>query len=184
MRQRGAFLVRAVFAFIIGWAMPLNAQTVDIEAAKKEGKVVVYAAVPPQTMKVINDPFEKKFGIRVDYWRASTTGILERALNEWRVGKPGFDVVEGNKGPQLILKGEGVFDKFLPASAGKVSPAISRSRRNSNAVALQSDQHHGQYRPGQKRRAAENARRSAAAEMERKDRNSRSVAPHHNRAVS
>src|SRR6185295_1231910 len=91
----------------------------DTEAAKKEGKVVVYAAVPPQTMKVINEPFEKKYGIRVEYWRASTTGILERALNEWRVGKPGFDVVEGNKGPQLILKDEGVFDKFVPPSAAK-----------------------------------------------------------------
>jgi iron(III) transport system substrate-binding protein len=99
--------------------MPLDAQTVDTDAAKKEGKVVVYAAVPPQTMKVINDPFEKKYGIRVEYWRASTTGILERALNEWRVGKPGFDVVEGNKGPQLILKDEGMFDKFLPHSAAK-----------------------------------------------------------------
>jgi ABC-type Fe3+ transport system, periplasmic component len=75
--------------------------------------------VPPQTMKVINEPFEKKYGIRVEYWRASTTGILERALNEWRVGKPGFDVVEGNKGPQLILKDEGVFDKFVPPSAAK-----------------------------------------------------------------
>lgn len=119
MQRGGVFVVWAVFAWMIGCAMPLGAQTVDIEAAKKEGKVVVYAAVPPQTMKVINDPFEKKFGIRVEYWRASTTGILERALNEWRVGKPGFDVVEGNKGPQLILKGEGVFDKFLPPSAAK-----------------------------------------------------------------
>src|SRR4029079_15125346 len=97
----------------------LCAQSIDIEAAKKEGKVIVYAAVPPQTMKVINEPFEKKYGIKVEYWRASTTGILERALNEWRVGKPGFDVIEGNKGPQLILKTEGVFDKFVPPSAAK-----------------------------------------------------------------
>jgi ABC-type Fe3+ transport system substrate-binding protein len=119
MRRRGVFLVWAVCAWIIGWAPELTAQTLDIDAAKKEGKVVVYAAVPPQTMKVINDPFEKKFGIRVEYWRASATGILERALNEWRVGKPGFDVIEGNKGPQLILKKEGVFDKFLPPSAAK-----------------------------------------------------------------
>ena len=119
MRQYGTFLAWAVCAWIIGWAPPLHAQTVDVDAAKKEGKVVVYAAVPPQTMKVINDPFEKKFGIRVEYWRASATGILERALNEWRVGKPGFDVIEGNKGPQLILKKEGVFDKFLPPSAAK-----------------------------------------------------------------
>jgi ABC-type Fe3+ transport system substrate-binding protein len=115
MERRGAFLISIFLAL----TTPLHAQTVDIDAAKKEGKVVVYAAVPPQTMKVINEPFEKKYGIRVEYWRASTTGILERALNEWRVGKPGFDVVEGNKGPQLILKDEGVFDKFVPPSAAK-----------------------------------------------------------------
>ena len=119
MRRRRTILIWTVFGWIIGWAIPSHAQTIDIEAARKEGKVVVYAAVPPQTMKVINDPFEKRFGIRVEYWRASTTGILERALNEWRVGKPGFDVVEGNKGPQLILKGEGVFDKFAPPSAAR-----------------------------------------------------------------
>jgi iron(III) transport system substrate-binding protein len=110
-------LAFAVLAFTSAW--PLFAQPVDIDAAKKEDKVVVYAAVPPQTMKVINDPFEKKYGIRVEYWRASTTGILERALNEWRVGQPGADVIEGNKGPQLILKAEGVFDKFLPPAAAK-----------------------------------------------------------------
>ena len=115
MKRWSGFFISIFFAL----TMPLHAQTVDIDAAKKEGKVVVYAAVPPQTMKVINEPFEKKYGIRVEYWRASTTGILERALNEWRVGKPGFDVVEGNKGPQLILKDEGVFDKFLPPSAAK-----------------------------------------------------------------
>jgi iron(III) transport system substrate-binding protein len=100
-------------------AARLDAQSIDLESAKKEGRVVVYAAVPPQTMKVINDPCEKKYGIRVEYWRASTTGILDRALSEWRVGKPGFDVVEGNKGPQLILKSEGVFEKFVPRSAAK-----------------------------------------------------------------
>jgi iron(III) transport system substrate-binding protein len=116
-RQRN-FLVLAFFV-TIAWSTSLFAQTIDIDAAKKEGKVVVYAAVPPQTMKVINDPFEKKYGIRVEYWRASTTGILERALNEWRVGQAGADVIEGNKGPQLILKAEGVFDKFIPPSAGK-----------------------------------------------------------------
>jgi iron(III) transport system substrate-binding protein len=85
--------------FPIAWSTPLFAQAVDIDAAKKEGKVVVYAAVPPQTMKVINDPFEKKYGIRVEYWRASTTGILERALNEWRIGQAGADVIEATRDP-------------------------------------------------------------------------------------
>jgi iron(III) transport system substrate-binding protein len=70
-------------------------------------------------MKVVNEPFEKKYGIKVDYWRASTTAILDRALNEWRVGQPGFDVIEGNKGPQMILKAEGLFTKFMPPSSAK-----------------------------------------------------------------
>ena len=119
MTQPRNFFVLAFLIFTIACSTPLFAQAVDIDAAKKEGKVVVYAAVTPQTMKVINDQFEKKYGIRVEYWRASTTGILERALNEWRVGQAGGDVIEGNKGPQLILKAEGVFDKFLPPSAAK-----------------------------------------------------------------
>ena len=118
MQSNKNLFLCAALVWFVGWSMPLQAQTVDVDGAKKEGKVVVYAAVPPQTMKVINEPFEKKYGVRVDYWRASTTAILERALNEWRVGKPGFDVVEGNKGPQLILKSEGAFEKFLPPSAG------------------------------------------------------------------
>lgn len=105
----------------------LRAQAIDIEAAKKEGKVIVYGAVPPQTMKVINDPFEKKYGIKVEYWRASATGILERALNEWRVGTAPFDVVEGNKGPQYILKSEGVFAKYQPPSAAKYAKQFLES---------------------------------------------------------
>jgi iron(III) transport system substrate-binding protein len=110
-----------VLTLFISLTLPLrlSAQGLDLDAARKEGKVVVYAAIPPQLMKPINDAFEKQYGIRVDYWRASTTGILDRALNEWRAGQPGYDVIEGNKGPQLILKSEGVFVKFPPPSASK-----------------------------------------------------------------
>lgn len=119
---RSGFLRRlAVLTLLISSIVPfqLSAQGLDLNAARKEGNVIVYAAIPPQLMKPINDAFEKQYGVRVDYWRASTTGILDRALNEWRAGQPGYDVLEGNKGPQLILKGEGVFAKFPPPSAGK-----------------------------------------------------------------
>ena len=90
-----------------------------IEGAKREGALTVYSSIPLATMTEITGAFEKKYGIKVEYWRASATAILERATNEWRVGQPGFDVIEGNKGPQVILKSEGVFEKFLPPSAAK-----------------------------------------------------------------
>ena len=95
------------------------AQAVNIEAAKKEGKVIVYGAQVPQAMKPLHAAFEKKYGIPVDYWRGSSTQVSERALTEWRAGKPGFDVVESNRGVQLIMRDEGLFQKYVPPSSEK-----------------------------------------------------------------
>src|SRR5207244_2521682 len=57
--------------------------------------------------------------IDVEYWRGSSTQVSERALSEWRAGRPGFDVVEGNRGVQLIMKEEGLFAKYVPPAAEK-----------------------------------------------------------------
>lgn len=95
------------------------AQTVNLDAAKKEGKVIVYGAQVPQAMKPLHAVFEKKYGIAVEYWRGSSTQVSERALTEWRAGKPGFDVVEGNRGVQLIMRDEGLFQKYVPPSSAK-----------------------------------------------------------------
>src|SRR5438445_5476020 len=81
-------------------------QAVNINAAKRDGKVVLYGTVVPQAMESIFNSFEKKYGIKVDYWRASANGVAERAVNEWRAGRPGYDVVEGNPGLNLALKTE------------------------------------------------------------------------------
>jgi iron(III) transport system substrate-binding protein len=96
-----------------------HAQQPNIEAAKQEGRVVVYGAQVPQAMKSLHAGFEKKYGIKVDYWRGSSTQVSERALTEWRAGKPGFDVVEGNRGVQLIMRDEGLFQKYIPPSSEK-----------------------------------------------------------------
>ncbi|HEY7164992.1 MAG TPA: extracellular solute-binding protein [Candidatus Binatia bacterium] len=95
-----------------------DAQSPDIEAAKREGSVSVYGSVVPQSM-TINAGFEKKYGVRVEYWRADSTAIMERALTEWRAGKPGFDVIEGSRAPQIIMKKEGLFSAYVPPSAEK-----------------------------------------------------------------
>ena len=95
------------------------AQAINVEAAKQEGKVVVYGAQVPQAMKPLHAAFEKRYGIAVEYWRGDSTKVSERALTEWRAGKPGFDVVEGNRGVQLIMRDEGLFQKFIPPSSEK-----------------------------------------------------------------
>jgi iron(III) transport system substrate-binding protein len=95
------------------------AQAANVDAAKKEGKVIVYGSVVPQAMQGLHQAFKKKYGIDVEYWRGSSTQVSERALTEWRAGKPGFDIAEGNRGVQLIMKSEGLFQKFVPPSSEK-----------------------------------------------------------------
>ena len=110
------FMIAIAGGFYSGNAF---AQQVNVETAKQEGRVVVYGAQVPQAMKGIHAGFEKKYGIKVDYWRGSSTQVSERALTEWRAGKPGFDVIEGNRGVQLIMRDDGLFQKYIPPSSEK-----------------------------------------------------------------
>ena len=68
-------------------------QQANVDAGKKEGKVIVYGSVVPQAMEGLHQAFKKKYGMDVEYWRGSSTQVSERALTEWRAGRPGFDVV-------------------------------------------------------------------------------------------
>jgi iron(III) transport system substrate-binding protein len=104
---------------LVGVAKSAHGQAVNVDAAKKDGTVIVYGTATPQAMDVIIKGFEKKFDIKVDYWRASATGVADRALNEWRADRPGFDVIEASRGVQLIMKKAGLFAKNLPPSADK-----------------------------------------------------------------
>jgi iron(III) transport system substrate-binding protein len=96
---------------------PVGAQQVNLDAAKKEGKVVVYGTIIPQVMTLIEKGFESKYGVSIEYWRGDATKVIDRVLTEWRSGKPGFDMVLGARGPLSLGKAEGVYAKFLPASA-------------------------------------------------------------------
>ncbi|HXG50722.1 MAG TPA: extracellular solute-binding protein [candidate division Zixibacteria bacterium] len=100
------------------------AQPVNVEAAKREGKVVVYGSVVPQAMADLHKGFKAKYGIDVEYWRGDSTKVSERALTEFRAGKPGFDVVEANRGVQLIMRSEGLFAKFIPPASEKFPASV------------------------------------------------------------
>ncbi len=96
-----------------------QAQPVNPAAAKKEGRVVVYGTVVPQVMNVINKGFEKKYGIKVEYWRGSATQVLDRTVTERRAGKPLFDVAEAAGAATVIMKREGLFVRYVPPSSDK-----------------------------------------------------------------
>jgi iron(III) transport system substrate-binding protein len=73
----------------------------------------------PQAMEELHKSFEKKYDIKVDYWRGSSTAVAERASSEWRAGRPAFDVVESSWDVMAIMKTEGLFARYIPPSSEK-----------------------------------------------------------------
>ena len=104
----GILLVAAALAARVD-AVPLSLE----EGAKQEGKVTVYGSIESETMAVIAKAFMQKYGVGIDYWRAASNKVIDRALTEFHSGKPTFDVALTNRGPMQLLKKQGVFAKYL-----------------------------------------------------------------------
>jgi iron(III) transport system substrate-binding protein len=112
----GFFLVGlALLVFAAGPSFGQDAKL--IEAAKKEGKAVVYGSLESDTFDAISKAFTKKTGIEVEYWRASATKVMDRAQTEYRAGKPGFDVIVTNDNPLQLMQKEKMFAKYDSPSA-------------------------------------------------------------------
>ena len=91
-----------------------NAQDASlIEAAKKEGgKVVLYGSLEPDTTDLIIKGFVKKTGLKVDYWRASTTKVVDRVLAEYRAKKTLVDVILVHDAEMRLLFKENVVSRY------------------------------------------------------------------------
>lgn len=105
-------LAMVLVTVVAAWSPQARSQTVE-EAAKQEGKVVVYGSLESEVIDAVVKPFTQRYGVGVDYWRASSSKVLDRVLTESRSGKPTFDVALTNQGPMVLLKKQGAFAKYL-----------------------------------------------------------------------
>ena len=71
-----------------------------IESGKKEGIVSVYTSATVEDMAVLTLAFEKKYGIKVQVWRAGSENIVRRGVAEMRGGRNYADIFETN-GPDM-----------------------------------------------------------------------------------
>ena len=71
-----------------------------IDGAKKEGKLNIYTSTPNEDLAVLVAGFEKKYGIKVNTWRASSDKVLQRSITEAHAKRFTVDVMETN-GPEL-----------------------------------------------------------------------------------
>jgi len=64
-----------------------------VAAAKQEGTLTLYTTIAEKDLAAIIKPFEKKYGIKVNVWRAGTDKVLQRTVAEARAGRHEVDVV-------------------------------------------------------------------------------------------
>jgi iron(III) transport system substrate-binding protein len=82
------------------WSAPVAAadppswlDPVQLEAAKKEGSVVIYSSLNEEEGLPIWKVFEQQTGLKVEYIRGSDGQMISRILIENRGGKPSWDLV-------------------------------------------------------------------------------------------
>lgn len=95
-----------------------------VERAKAEGSVVLYTSLAPTESRPLAEAFEKKYGIKVELWRALSDKVVQRVITEAQARRHSVDVVETN-GPEMeMLAREKLLAEFhsphiadLPAGA-------------------------------------------------------------------
>ncbi|MEN3364717.1 MAG: iron(III) transport system substrate-binding protein [Burkholderiales bacterium] len=82
-----------------------------IEGAKKEGSLLFYTTTPSEYANQLIEPFQKKYGIKVNVWRARSELILQRVLTESRANKSVADVIASISPPMEALHREGLLQQ-------------------------------------------------------------------------
>src|ERR1700704_997606 len=96
-----------------------------LEGAKKEKELNLYTSAQSDDMGALVGAYEKKYGVKVSIWRASSEKVLQRAVAEARANRNTVDVVETN-GPEMeSLHRERVLQQVKsPHHADLIAPAI------------------------------------------------------------
>jgi iron(III) transport system substrate-binding protein len=88
--------------------------------AREEGTLTVYTSMSTSESGPLAAAFEKKFGVKVQLWRAASENVLQRALTEARAGRRAMDVVETNAPEVEVMGREQVVAPFDTPHVGEL----------------------------------------------------------------
>jgi spermidine/putrescine-binding protein len=96
----------------------IGAQSADLNQAKKEGEVAVFGTLENDIAAALHKGFEAKYGIKTNYFRGSSTVIIDRVTSEHRTGKMSADAVFATAEPmKFINKEKGLLVRYISPSA-------------------------------------------------------------------
>src|SRR3954447_14497329 len=114
MLTRRNLLMAAALAGMTALAAPAHSQdAVDVDGAKREGKVVWYTSTPIEQGQKIVDLFQKETGIKVEMFRSGGSAILRRFQQEADAGRiAAAGLTASDPAASAVLTRKGVFVPF------------------------------------------------------------------------
>jgi len=73
-----------------------------LDRARREGTLTLYTSLAPTESKPLADAFEKKYGVKVQLWRAQSDEVVQRVVTEAKGRRFAVDVIETN-GPEMEM---------------------------------------------------------------------------------
>lgn len=142
MMKDGRTRFSLVAAFVLCTGLPALAQagpsTAEIAAytgpdraekliadAKREGIVTIYTSARVDDMAALGTAFEKKYGVKLRVWRASSETLVQRGVMEARGGRFDADVFESDAGAMEALHRENLLQKLSVPSSADLYPAAA-----------------------------------------------------------
>lgn len=95
-----------------------------VERARAEGTVSVYTSMQLPDSRPIAEAFEKKYGVKVQVWRASCEKVAQRVVTEARGGRHEADVIETDGAQMEILHRERHLAAFHSPSIADIPAAL------------------------------------------------------------
>lgn len=98
--QAGAAPALAAADEILTYQGPDREQRLIAQAKQEGSTLTVYGSLAPSEAKPMAAAFEKKYGVKVELWRAISERVVQRAVSEARAGRHAVDVIATN-GPEM-----------------------------------------------------------------------------------
>ncbi len=94
-----------------------------VAGAKREGMLTLYTSAAVADMAPVTAAFEKKYGVAVKMWRASSETIVQRSVTEARGGRFDADVFETGGAALEALHREQLLQPLNPPATADLNPA-------------------------------------------------------------
>jgi iron(III) transport system substrate-binding protein len=90
---KGKFFLFVIFVCFVVYPIFVASAQDRVAAAKKEGTLTLYTTIAEKDLPTLIKPFESKYGVKVTVWRAGTSNVLQRAVQETAAKRYDVDVI-------------------------------------------------------------------------------------------